>query len=683
MMVIQKALFLLSFTTLVSSVFGAASSDYQLKADPEGQFPRLGACPDPHACIFPPDVSQFLPGSYFDLRVELHAYDEDASKPTPPPIDEFKTAVRRGNGKWVDIDRFFDLSTPPLEHWDFNWTNSIDALYSDEHKPINVAVSSRIYRKLKFDEPGTYDVRVQYSPKQSYTVRYDVVEPKRPKKKAKNVILFISDGGNTGMITATRAIARKHTSGKFHNLLSFEDFDNLGMIITNSVDSLTTDSANSASAYSTGHKSSVNALGVYCDSSEDPFDDPKVETITELIRRRQPKKAIGIVTTANGADATPAAFVSHTRRRSTGAEIVDQIINGVSNWTDPVVPDVWLSGGAEYFTGKQTLNGKNYYDEFRKRGYTTVFNKKDLANYHDSDKLLGIFRKDNMDVWFERNIFVNNTIGNKAAPDMSGKDALGSDQPGLQDMTIKALETLKKRGGKDGFFLMSEAASVDKQLHVFDFPRAWAELIELDVTIQKTVEWLKKNGEYDDTLILFTADHAHSFDVWGTVDRERIKRENTDKGKRSTIGVYEHSGWTGFTDADGDGFPDDWAPRITLAAGTNNGPDHYEAWQMSTTGSRKPGTKDPVHGVVANIKDAAGNFGAGLKWNGNLPTDSSSGVHSMSDVYIYSNGPSSELFGKTYENWNLFFKITQAMDLQRPRNGEKPHHDHHHSHHRH
>ena len=102
------------------------------------------------------------------------------------------------------------------------------------------------------------------------------------------------------MITAARALARQHTSGKYHSLLSFEDFDNLGHVITNSVDSLLTDSANSASSYATGHKSSVNALGVYADSSSDPFDDPKVELITELIRRRQPKKAIGIVSTAYG-----------------------------------------------------------------------------------------------------------------------------------------------------------------------------------------------------------------------------------------------------------------------------------------------------------------------------------------------------------------------------------------------
>ncbi|KAG1220935.1 hypothetical protein G6F68_021067 [Rhizopus microsporus] len=62
-------------------------------------------------------------------------------------------------------------------------------------------------------------------------------------------------------------------------------------------------------------------------------------------------------------------------------------------------------------------------------------------------------------------------------------------------MTLAALEVLKKRGGKDGFFMMSEAASVDKQLHIFDFPRAWADLIELDVTIKNTIQWLKVNAD--------------------------------------------------------------------------------------------------------------------------------------------------------------------------------------------
>jgi alkaline phosphatase len=66
--------------------------------------------------------------------------------------------------------------------------------------------------------------------------------------------------------------------------------------------------------------------------------------------------------------------------------------------------------------------------------------------------------------WFERNLYVNNTVGNKAHPDLSGADALGSNQPGLSEMTLSALEVLKKRGGDHGFFMMSEAASVDKQV---------------------------------------------------------------------------------------------------------------------------------------------------------------------------------------------------------------------------
>lgn len=63
-------------------------------------------------------------------------------------------------------------------------------------------------------------------------------------------------------------------------------------------------------------------------------------------------------------------------------------------------------------------------------------------------------------------MFVNNTVGNGAAPDLSGKDALGTEQPGLDDMTLKSLEVLTKRGGDDGFFLMVEAASVDKQVNL-------------------------------------------------------------------------------------------------------------------------------------------------------------------------------------------------------------------------
>lgn len=42
--------------------------------------------------------------------------------------------------------------------------------------------------------------------------------------------------------------------------------------MTHSIDSFITDSANSATALYTGHKTTVNALGVYADSSKNSFD---------------------------------------------------------------------------------------------------------------------------------------------------------------------------------------------------------------------------------------------------------------------------------------------------------------------------------------------------------------------------------------------------------------------------
>lgn len=208
-------------------------------------------------------------------------------------------------------------------------------------------------------------------------------------------------------------------------------------------------------------------------------------------------------------------------------------------------------------------------------------------------------------------------------------------------------------------------------MHTFDFPRAWAELIELDVTIKNTIQWLKKNGEYEDTLILVTADHAHSFDVWGSIDQRYIKSHDSVEDMRNSIGVYAQSGWPGYADLNNDGFPDSWSPKITLAAGTANGPDHFEAWQTTTKGPRNPTVLAKDGSWVGNPNDAAGKNGAGLHWSGNLPTHTESqGVHSMSDVFLYSHGPGSDLFKKTFENWELFFKMTEAMDLQRPKHNK-------------
>ena len=89
-------------------------------------------------------------------------------------------------------------------------------------------------------------------------------------------------------------------------------------------------------------------------------------------------------------------------------------------------------------------------------------------------------------------------------------------------MTLKAIHVLHACGGSKGFFMMSEAASIDKQMHTLDYDRALGDLLELDDTVKATIEKLKAMGELNQTLIIVTADHGHGFDVFGSADTKYL-----------------------------------------------------------------------------------------------------------------------------------------------------------------
>ena len=127
--------------------------------------------------------------------------------------------------------------------------------------------------------PATYKVRVTdgiQTRELSWNV-YDTAP-----RKAKNVILFIGDGMSLAHRVAARVLAKGIAEGKAFGKLAIDDMPHMALVATAGSDSIITDSANSASAYATGHKSAVNAMGVYADRTPDPLDDPKVETITSL-----------------------------------------------------------------------------------------------------------------------------------------------------------------------------------------------------------------------------------------------------------------------------------------------------------------------------------------------------------------------------------------------------------------
>ncbi|KAF9200947.1 hypothetical protein BGZ49_008812 [Haplosporangium sp. Z 27] len=653
---------LLSIATAISAVAAL---------DPAGQFKRLPACPT-LGCLSPPDRAEFLAGAHFDVRVEVHAENDDKVNPnyslTIEKISGHAKENHHGKAKPIDFTKWSKVTPDHKESWDFTYYKDASAYWKaqdgDKSAATPVHAVSTAWRKVQIKEPGTYKAVLKYNNGKT-TEAVWTVNPVH-KRKAKNVILFIGDGMTTAMITAARLISKPHISGKYQKHMHLDQFPVLGHIMTHSLDSLITDSANSASAYNTGHKSSAGALGVYPDSSLSPFDDPKQELIAELLRRRSKKNGgaggVGIVTTAEVQDATPAAVYAHTRNRDEKATIVDQMIHG----PNPVVADVILGGGGKYFhskTGGKSLNGTDYYASYSKeRGYKVVNDKTALLNYKGSDPLLGIFHSSNMDVWMDRNVYKANLNLTASDPTGNGKSALN--QPNLDDMVVKGLEVLEKRHHKEGWFMMAEAASVDKMMHPLDYDRALADLLELDKTVGKTKEWLKRHNLDKDTLILVTADHAHSFDVYGSVDTQYFNsfQDSEALEKKNSIGTYENSGWPSYVDADGDGFPDQWDVRYTLAAGTAGFPTHREDFQISVKGVNVPAV--PKSNSHHHYQEYVANPDShGIDKIGTLGVTEPVGVHSLQDVPIFAQGPGANLFAGIQDNTEIFHKITQLLGL--------------------
>src|SRR6476659_1807566 len=141
--------------------------------------------------------------------------------------------------------------------------------------------SALLLRDVSLGDAGVYNIRVTDGA-ETRELRWNVYDT--GPRKAKNVILFIGDGMSPAHRVAARLLARGVAEGKARGKLAMDDMPHMALVATAETDSIITDSANSASAYATGHKSAVNAMGVYADRTLDPLDDPKVETITSLGR---------------------------------------------------------------------------------------------------------------------------------------------------------------------------------------------------------------------------------------------------------------------------------------------------------------------------------------------------------------------------------------------------------------
>ena len=517
--------------------------------------------------VYPVDRADILAGSRFDVKVEFPGLVSAA---------DVKVTV---NG----VDAAQALGQP------------IQFIDKEDGKDL----SALVLRDVTIDKPGTYAINVS-APSSTRDLTWHVYDA--PARKAKNVILLIGDGLSLAHRVAARVLSRGIAEGKAFGKLAMDDMPHMALVSTAGTDSIITDSANSASAYATGHKTAAQALGVYADRSINPFDDPKVETISSLVKRRN-GMSVGIVTNTEIQDATPAAMMTHTRRRAAYDQITEQFLNGK--------PDVLMGGGAANFLpigapGARRRDEDDYIAKFRDAGYAFAANAAELrAVPHDTRRLLGLFANGNMDGVLDRKFLKRGTVSRFP------------DQPDLTNMTAKALDVLSQN--PNGFFLMVESGMIDKYTHLLDMERAIYDTIMFDNVVRLVKDWAKAHG--DDTLVLVIADHTHSVSIVGTIEDETDSTQNAPKRER--VRTYARAGFPNYPTPDADGYPSriDVSRRLAMfAAGL---PDPAEPFRPRLTSS----------------------------------------VHSGEDVLLTAMGPGSEAVRGQLENTDVFRIMAQALGL--------------------
>lgn len=334
--------------------------------------------------------------------------------------------------------------------------------------------------------------------------------------KVRNVILLIGDGMGDSEIT----LARNYAEGAGGFFAGIDALPVTGQYTHYSLDRATgkpvyvTDSAASATAFSTGVKSYNGAVGVDIHGAAHP-------SLIELAR--QSGFATGDVSTAEIQDATPAAQIAHVAERGCmGPEETsklcpaDALENGgkgsIAEQLLDARPDVTLGGGAKYFSQSATAGkwqGRSLIEQAKERGFAVVTSAAELEAANTANQqqpLLGLFAEGNMPVrWLGPRATHHGNIDLPPVTCAANPDR-PADQPTLAMLTGKAIKLLSASSPK-GFFLQVEGASIDKESHAANPCGQIGETVDLDEAVQAALAFAKKDGH---TLVIVTADHAHA-----------------------------------------------------------------------------------------------------------------------------------------------------------------------------
>lgn len=606
----------------------------------------------------PPIVARFLPGQRFDLQA----------------------TIRPDAGRKI-VSAQFRVSNRTLRDTAILTMADLPGL------PGNTAIAT--IRAYSNDNSGIHRFSVTAKQDDGATVsaegNFEIVgidgnsDGDRGRESAKNIIVLIGDGMGIAHRTAARIMLNGVFQGKANGPLAMDTFPYTGMVMTHSLNSIITDSSPGAACYSTGNKGNNNQHGVFPDDTLANFDNPRVENIGEYLKRTQ-GKALGIVTTSDVFDATPASFATHTQSRGAGTGICDQyldesgrtgltvLLGGGRKWFLPAgTPGSARTASTDYILPSDLSSAWNtpagaidpardLLGDFENAGFTYVADGSELKSIPKSTKkLLGLFALSNMNVAKDK---IDKRRGISSIVDDYGFP----DQPMLNEMTEKALDVLSRN--KNGFVLMVEAASIDKQAHNMDTERWILDTIEFDYAIETCQKFAEKNG---DTLVIITADHeCAGVNIIGAarVTNADLQARAVSGGgaaqlRNGVVGTYEAAGFPEYTIA-ADGYPITTDPDFKMLIGYAANADRFEDWVTNPQplrDSQQPFNNVPPLSTYPNgplNRDVAGNFLV----TGQVPDPVA--AHTASDIPVSAFGAGASRFTGVMDNTEVFFKAMRA-----------------------
>ncbi len=332
----------------------------------------------------------------------------------------------------------------------------------------------------------------------------------------KNVVVLISDGCGYNQIDAASyyqygksgeqvyekfptktAMSTYSYYGSYDTEMAWADFNyvNLGA----------TDSAAAATAMSTGFKTYDGAIGVDIDGNP----------LTHIIEYAEAAgKATGVVTSVEFSHATPAGFVAHNPSRNNYAEIANEMI--YDSATDVIMgcgapdydnsgnpgagnpkyvgePATWTDLTDDYSVTGADADGDGLADD-----WTVIRSRAEFQSMADGAtpaRVIGI-------------PYVYQTLQQSRGGDGYADPyvvPMIETVPTLAEMTEAALNVLDNDA--DGFFLMVEGGAVDWADHANQSGRVIEEEIDFNMAVEAVIDWVQKNSNWGETLVIVTGDH--------------------------------------------------------------------------------------------------------------------------------------------------------------------------------